>query len=141
MIVLDTNVVSESQRPHPEPRVVTWVGETAGAGTLHLTATVVSELAEGISRLPHGRRRIELQDGLDLMLAGEFNGQVLPFDTDAALAYGHVLEVRRALGRPIEIADAQIAAVCLVRGAALATRNTDDFAGLGLTLIAPWQGA
>lgn len=46
---------------------------------------------------------------------------------------------RRTLGRPIEVADAQIAAVCLVHDATLATRNTDDFEGLGLALIDPWR--
>jgi hypothetical protein len=29
--------------------------------------------------------------------------------------------------------------VCLVHDAALATRNVDDFAGLGLDLIDPWH--
>lgn len=139
MIVLDTNVISESQRPRPESRVLDWMAAARGEG-LHLTATVVSELAEGISRLPHGRRRAQLQDGLDLMLVEEFPDRVLPFDTEAALAYGHILELRRTFGRPIEVADAQIAAVCLVHDATLATRDTDDFEGLGLTLINPWRG-
>ncbi|QTV80551.1 type II toxin-antitoxin system VapC family toxin [Microbacterium sp. NIBRBAC000506063] len=138
MIVLDTNVVSESQRPRPESRVLDWMAAASGEG-LHLTATVVSELAEGISRLPHGRRRAQLQDGLDLMLVEDFPDSILPFDTEAALAYGHILELRRTLGRPIEVADAQIAAVCLVHDATLATRNTDDFEGLGLALIDPWR--
>jgi predicted nucleic acid-binding protein len=34
--------------------------------------------------------------------------------------------------------DAQIAAVCQVHGARLATRNTKDFEGLGLDVVDPW---
>jgi len=33
-----------------------------------------------------------------------------------------------------------IAAICLVHGARLATRNIKDFEGLGLALIDPWSG-
>lgn len=32
-----------------------------------------------------------------------------------------------------------IAAICASRGATLATRNTRDFAGLGLPLVDPWE--
>jgi len=37
------------------------------------------------------------------------------------------------------LADAQIAAICLARDAALATRNVKDFEGCGLTLINPFD--
>ncbi|GEM_PF-6309488 len=43
------------------------------------------------------------------------------------------------LGLPIEGFDAQIAAICRVRGAALATRNIKDFAETGIDVIDPWQ--
>ncbi len=139
MIVLDTNVISEARKLRRSPDVDRWVADQEPE-ELHLTATVVGELSAGVMILPHGRRRLNLQDDLDLIVGHDFAGRVLPFDTAAALAYGHVLEIRRALGLPIEVADAQIAAVCLVHDAALATRNTEDFAGLGLTLIDPWAG-
>jgi predicted nucleic acid-binding protein len=34
--------------------------------------------------------------------------------------------------------DAQIAAICRSRGAALATRNVRDFAGTGVEVLDPW---
>jgi predicted nucleic acid-binding protein len=40
---------------------------------------------------------------------------------------------------PIDGFDAQIAAICRTRGAALATRNTKDFRETGIDLIDPWQ--
>jgi len=36
------------------------------------------------------------------------------------------------------MADARIAATCRSHGAALATRNVDEFADVGLTVINPW---
>lgn len=138
MIVLDTNVISEARKLHRDASVEEWVTRQR-VNELYLTATVVGELSAGVMVLEPGRRRIHLQDDLDLIVGDDFAGRILPFDTEAALAYGHVLEIRRALGRPVELADAQIAAVCMVHDAALATRNTADFDGLGLTLIDPWQ--
>jgi plasmid stability protein len=38
----------------------------------------------------------------------------------------------------VQLADAQIAAMALRNGAALATRNLKDFEGCGLRLIDPW---
>ena len=41
-------------------------------------------------------------------------------------------------GAPIAGFDAQIAAICRFYGAALVTRNIDDFSRIGLTLTDPW---
>jgi toxin FitB len=38
-------------------------------------------------------------------------------------------------------ADAQIAAIARSRGATLATRNIEDFAGCGLTVVSPRTGS
>ncbi|MGI9063356.1 MAG: hypothetical protein ACR2FQ_06055 [Pseudonocardiaceae bacterium] len=46
---------------------------------------------------------------------------------------------RERLGRPITVADAQIAAICRARQSTLATRNTRDFEDTGLELIDPWR--
>ena len=44
------------------------------------------------------------------------------------------------LGSPIDVEDAQIAAVALVNGLPLATRNVKDFARLpGLEVLNPWE--
>jgi predicted nucleic acid-binding protein len=43
------------------------------------------------------------------------------------------------MGRPIGVADAQIAGIALAHGASLATRNTRDFAGLPLDVVDPWR--
>jgi toxin FitB len=43
------------------------------------------------------------------------------------------------LGRPISQLDARIAAISRSRGAALATRNIEDFADCGIKIINPWK--
>jgi toxin FitB len=66
-------------------------------------------------------------------------GRVLPFDSDAALAYPEIAAGRKRGGKPISQIDAQIAAVVRSRGARLATRNVRDFAACGITVVDPWS--
>lgn len=63
---------------------------------------------------------------------------ILPFDTEAARGYARIVAARGKAGRPIGMADAQIAAICRSNGAACATRNTGDVEGTGIELIDPW---
>lgn len=136
MIVLDTNVVSELMRARPNPAVAAWVrGRTTTE--LFSTAVTVAEIRFGIRRLPSGRRRDELTAAAEQVLSGiaEF---VLPFDGRAALEFADVLSTRERLGAPMSGFDGQIAAICRTQHAALATRDTKDFAGVGLSLIDPW---
>ena len=137
MIIVDTNVASEPSKRLPDQRVAAWLERYRGP-RLFTTTTVIAELSDGIGKLPEGRRRLELQDALDLIIEVDYGGRILPFDLRAAQAYGLVRELRRRQGRPIDKSDAQIAAVCLEYGATLATRNMRDFDGFGLDLIDPW---
>lgn len=46
---------------------------------------------------------------------------------------------RDRAGLPIDGFDAQIASICSVHQAALATRNAKDFQDTGIEIIDPWQ--
>ena len=138
MIVLDTNVVSEMMRPAPDPSVLNWLN-TQIAGELWLNSVVVSELLFGIARLPAGARKRQLAETFAAMLEQDFAGRILPFDLEAAVIYAELAAGCEAKGRPVEMADAQIAAICLAQGAKLATRNSKHFEGL--VLVNPWDGA
>jgi predicted nucleic acid-binding protein len=62
MIILDTNVLSETLRRTPSTRVLEWMcSEPASA--LFTTAITESELLYGIALLPEGRRRQSLESG------------------------------------------------------------------------------
>lgn len=137
MIVVDTNVASELMRPSPSETVRAWVRDQR-AQDLCTTAITVAEIGYGIERLPGGRRKEALRAAVAEVF-GMFEDQVLPFDTPAAEEYGLVVSHRDALGLPIEGFDAQIAAICRARGAALATRNVADFRETGVEVINPWQ--
>ena len=138
MIVLDTNVISELTRQVPEPRVLSWL-DSLSAGEVGTTAVTAAELLYGVARMPAGRRKTELAAAVRGLLGDEFRDRVLPFDEHCASRYADIVCGRETLGRPIGVADAQIAAICRTAEATLATRNTDDFSGTGIGLIDPWK--
>lgn len=140
VILLDTNVVSEMMRPEPSHAVARWFARVAPS-TLQITAVTEAELRVGIEMLPQGRRRDALAAGMERALALLSPQHPLPFDSAAAAHYAAHVGRRRKAGRPVSTMDAQIAAIALSRGFALATRNVKDFEGCGLTLIDPWSGA
>jgi predicted nucleic acid-binding protein len=137
MIVVDTNVASELMRPSPAKAVLDWM-RSQDAGDLCTTAITVAEIGYGIERLPRGRRREALKAAVAEVF-GLFADQILPFDAAAAEQYALVVSHRDGLGLPIDGFDAQVAAICRVRGAVLATRNLADFRQTGIDLINPWQ--
>jgi toxin FitB len=140
LIVLDTNVVSEMMRPAPDATVLSWLN-TQVAEELWLNSVVVSELLFGIARLPSGSRKRQLADTFAAMLEQDFSRRILPFDLEAAVIYAELAAGCEAKGRPVAMADAQIAAICLAQGAKLATRNLRHLEGLGLGLLNPWDSA
>lgn len=137
MIVLDTNVISEVFRPHPDARVVAWLESLSG--DVAITAITLAELLAGVRRLPDGRRRSALGATIDTALQPYRQTRaVLAFDDKAADHYADVLLARDQAGLPISTADAQIAAICRAHSASCATRNTKDFAQTGVELVDPW---
>ncbi|MDR8394742.1 MAG: type II toxin-antitoxin system VapC family toxin [Paraburkholderia sp.] len=137
MIVLDTNVLSETLRPVPDDRVMAWLATQPRAG-LFTTAVTRAEILYGLGLLPDGARRHGLVTAVEAIFAEDFAGRVLGFDSDAADAYATIAVARRNAGRPISQFDAMIAACARSRGAALATRNVKDFTDCEIAIIDPW---
>lgn len=137
MIVLDTNVISELMRLEPDATVFAFV-DAQPARSLYTTSIVVAEILAGIAMLPAGRRRTALEDDASRLFQEEFADRILPFNRRTAVAYAHIIEKRRALGRPLEGFDGLIAAAAAAAGFTVATRNTADFEGCDVDLINPW---
>ncbi len=137
MIVLDTDVVSELMRQKPAPTVINWLNSVTNE-QIFITSVTVAEMLYGVARLPSGRRRETLAAKASALLKAHFDGHALAFTVHAAVEYAEIVTDRERLGRPIGRADAQIAAICRLNRATLATRNVRDFAETGVQVIDPW---
>lgn len=137
MIVLDTNVLSEAMKPTPDTAVASWMERERGQG-LFTTAVSEAEIMYGISILPDGRRKRELQNAAQGIFA-LFAERIFPFDSAAAREFALIVADRRRAGRPIDALDAEIAAIARSRGMSVATRDIADFADCGVALIDPWK--
>ena len=137
MIILDTNVVSELMKPQPDEAVVAWLAAQSRR-ELSTTTITKAEILYGVARLPDGRRKTALAADADRMFRDDFAGRILAFDDASTPRYAEVMITRRRAGKPMTTLDAQIAAIALANGAAVATRNIDDFDGCGVTLVNPW---
>ena len=72
MIVLDTNVLSETLRPAPDARA------------LFTTTITRGELLYGARLLPDGQCKAALLEAIRAIFVSDLAGQVLGFDDDAA---------------------------------------------------------
>jgi len=136
VIVVDTNVVSalmSSRAAALDP----WLERIDGS-SLFTTAITRAEIRYGIARLPDGRRRDDLMARAEALF-DETAERILPFDSAAADRYGRIVASRERAGRPISIADAQIAAIAAAHRATVATRNTGDFTGTGVGVVDPFD--
>jgi toxin FitB len=138
LILVDTNVVSELRKAgagRADPNVVAWSG-TVRPGDLYLSVVTLQEIETGV-RL---RERVDPLQGAVLRrwLEGKvlrgFAGRILPVTIPIArrCAALHVPD-------PRPVRDSLIAATALVHGLTVVTRNSNDFAPMGVPIINPWQ--
>lgn len=137
--LLDTNVPSELTRPKPEPEVIQWLDD---ADDLRLFLSVVSlgEIFKGITVLPEGKRRQQLQQWVDETLRPWFDGRILPVSESVAERWGLLAGECQLTGRPLNVADGLIAATALEHGLTVVTRNVKDFSNLGVSVLDLWRG-
>jgi predicted nucleic acid-binding protein len=95
---------------------------------LAIAAITLAELAAGPAAASDEAERARRQDRLQRT---EATFEPLPFDVDAARAYGRVYAAVSAAGRKARgprVIDLLIAATALAEGLPIYTRNPDDFA-------------
>lgn len=117
--LLDTSIVIDLDN----------IGADALPEQVAVSAITMAELAAGPAAARDATERARRQDRLQ---RAEAVFDPLPFDVEAARAYGRVYAAVVAHGRNPRrrLADLLISAVAVANGLPLITRNADDFAGL-----------
>lgn len=138
MFLLDTNVISELRKTgdgKADANVVAWLSRV-DATTFYLSAVTLMEIELGILRI----ERRDLAQGarlrvwLDQHILPEFADRTLPIDTAVALRCAPL-----HVPNPRPERDAFIAAIALVHGMTIVTRNLADFEATGVPLLNPWE--
>lgn len=137
MFILDTNILSALMLRQRVPAVAAWM-EGQDEGSLFTTSISQAEIFSGLAIMAEGRRRRDLETTARAMF-DEFEGRVLPFDTEAAAAYADLFALRRAAGRPATTLDLMIASIARSHGATVATRDGGGFEGCGVALVNPFE--
>jgi toxin FitB len=135
--LLDTNVVSEWVKPHPNLGVIAWLDEVDEDRTF-LSVATVAELRYGIDRLPLGKRRTRLHLWATHELPLRFEGRVLAIDSLIADRCGQLVAHSQAVGRRMDTMDAFIAATAEIHQLTVVTRNTSDFERVINGVLNPW---
>ena len=129
IFVLDTNVLSERTKQSPEPKVEAFL-RAVPIENVRLSTMVLAEIAQGVENNPTPQLKTFLADVLALPLA--------EFGEAEALEWGRMTSEGFRKGLSMQMRDTMIAATAAVRGWTVATRNTTDFAPLGVTVFDPW---
>ena len=138
MFLLDTNVVSELRKVRlgkADSNVAAWADST-DAVDLYLSVITIQELEIGVLL---AERRDPAQGAifrawLNSHVLPAFAGRILAVDTAVALrsAQLHVPDQR-------PVRDGLIAAIALVHGMTIVTRNVADFEPTGVPILNPWS--
>jgi toxin FitB len=136
--LLDTNVVSETVRLRPEPRVTDWI-ERQPNDAHFLSVLTLGELRRGFITAPDPQRRARLERWLETDVLRWFEGRILPVTREIADHWGVIDGTCQLRGTKANTADGLIAATALEHGLTVVTRNVKDFALFSVPLFNPWE--
>ena len=137
-LLLDTNVLSEVQRPAPELRVLGWL-DAVDEDRVFISVASIAELRRGIALMDDGRRRDALAGWLANDLPERFAERVLPIDLAIAEHWGDLMAQSRRSGVALSVMDGFFAATALAKDLTLVTRNVKDFTSFGVPLFNRWD--
>lgn len=133
--LLDTNVVSETTKDHPDPSVIRFLSQQ---NDLWLSTLVIHELEFGLHLAPQGRRRERLAASLSRILV-DYADRILSVDREIAERSARFRAEAVRSGRPPSIIDVLIAGTASVNDMVVVTRNVRDFTNLDIDVINPWE--
>ena len=137
-LLLDTNVLSEVQRPAPDLKVLGWL-DAIDEDRTYISVASIAELRRGIALMDDGRRRDALAIWLANDLPARFAERILPIDRAVAERWGDLMAESRRSGVALSVMDGFFAATALANDLTLVTRNVKDFASFGVPLFNPWD--
>ncbi len=134
--LLDTNAISEWQKPRPNPSVIAWMA-AIDEDSLFLSVVTLAEVRYGIERMAAGGRRRRYEQWLEHDLPQRFEGRILSVSQGVADAWARIVALCASTGKPINAIDGFLAATAQVHDLTLVTRNVRHFTVLK-DIFNPW---
>ena len=134
--LVDTNVLSEFAKDHPDDNVFKWV--LSNEANLYVSSFTLGELKYGVAILPEGKRKQVLQAWLTRTYE-ILEGRILSFDRIVADTWAEVRASLRKEGRVLPTIDSIIAAIAIRHDLTIATRNVRDFDGMSVPVVNPFE--
>ena len=138
MYLLDTNIISESRKlgtSRVDPRAARWF-DRVDVETTFVSAMTIFELERGVRQMERrdAAQGSVLRRWLDDQVMATYEHRTLPLSRAVALICAglHIPD-------PKSERDAWIAATAIDADLTLASRNTGDFASMGVRLIDPFE--
>jgi predicted nucleic acid-binding protein len=131
--VLDTNAVSEAEKPRPNPDFIAWL-HAQDPAHLFITTISVGEVWNGFHRLAPNHPDYNRIKIIATNLPRKY--RVLNFDLRAAAIWG---ELTANAGGPLPLRDSFIGAIARSRGYQVVTRDVAPFERMGCKVLNPWQ--
>lgn len=132
--LLDTNVVSEGQKPRPNSNVVHWLGSIPGS-SLFISTLVIGELRQGVEMLYRRdrQRATTLEHWLQAMLTA-YADRMLPVTVEIAEEWGRMNVPDR-----LPTVDGLMAATAKVHRMTFVTRDVGRLSHYGVTILNPFE--
>jgi predicted nucleic acid-binding protein len=136
--LLDTNVLSEFARTgEPDEHVDSWLKTTAEE-SLFASVLTLAEIRRGIELLPTGKRRAQLEQWQEDLVAS-FEARLFPVTKAIADRWAVLSAQTQRKGIALSNIDGLIAATALEHDLTLVTRDVKGFAGVDVPLFNPWE--
>jgi tRNA(fMet)-specific endonuclease VapC len=133
--LLDTNVLSEPIKSHPDKRTIKSLSNHDGE--LATCSVVWHELSFGAARLAASKKRSAIEAYLEEVVGSVL--PILPYDQEAATWHANERARLSKRGRPPSAADGQIAAIASVNDLIVVTANVKDFRRFKGLVVEDWS--
>ncbi|MFO1032852.1 MAG: type II toxin-antitoxin system VapC family toxin [Hyphomicrobiales bacterium] len=134
--IADTNVLSETNKPHPHAAVQAWLDQLP-FGSLYTTVVNLAEIRFGISQVADSEKAKRLNHWLAATIRPFFLGRIFGVDEDTVLRWRLISRTAQANRQPTPPGDLLIAAIALQNGCGVATRDVEPFLGTGVATFNP----
>lgn len=134
--LIDTNIISEVRKGQRcDPRVAAWYASIADED-LFLSTLVLGEIRKGVELVrPRDAGKAEALENWLREVETAFDGRVLGIDNAVSDQWGRMSAIRS-----VPVIDGLLAATALTNGLTLVTRDDRGVAGLGASVLNPFNG-